>query len=182
MNVEFIKRMLERDPTRVVSELDKLSALAKRTTHEVRTMLFELRPLALETQGLGTTLKQYFERFQSNTTEITLEAENVDVTLETRTEGTLFNIIQEGVNNALKHARAKHIWVRVRQVPGGIEATVQDDGAGFDLARTKETYEKRGSFGLLNIEERAKLVGGMAELRSAPGEGTTVRVFVPTTQ
>jgi len=68
MNVEFIKRLLDRDPQRVLPELDKLGQLAKRTTHEVRTMLFELRPLALETQGLDVTLHQYFERFRDNPT------------------------------------------------------------------------------------------------------------------
>jgi signal transduction histidine kinase len=179
MNVEFIKRMLERDPSRVVPELDKLSTLAKRTTHEVRTMLFELRPLALETQGLGETLRQYFERFQSNTTEIMLEAEGLTVQLDVKSEGTLFNIIQEAVNNALKHARAQHIWVRVKQNGTTLETVIQDDGRGFDVQKVKDSYEKRGSFGLLNIEERAQLIGGTAELRSAPGTGTTVRILVP---
>jgi signal transduction histidine kinase len=59
---------------------------------------------------------------------------------------------------------------------------VQDDGRGFDLKRVLASYEQRGSFGLLNIEERAKLIGGISELQSAPGEGTTVRVVVPLNQ
>jgi signal transduction histidine kinase len=179
MNVEFIKRLLERDPPRVLPELDKLGQLAKRTTHEVRTMLFELRPLALETQGLDVTLAQYLERFQGNGTQIILEAENISAHLDTKTEGTLFNIIQESINNALKHAKADHIWVRLRQTATTLEAEVQDDGRGFDLAKVKASYEKRGSFGLLNIEERATLVGGVAEMQSAPGHGTRVKVVVP---
>jgi signal transduction histidine kinase len=179
MNVEFIKRLLERDPSRVLPELDKLGALAKRTTHEVRTMLFELRPLALETQGLDVTLAQYLERFQDSGTQIILQAENVSAQLDTKTEGTLFNIIQESINNALKHAKAEHIWVRITQTPQAIETVVEDDGRGFDLAKVKASYEKRGSFGLLNIEERATLMGGMAEMDSAPGKGTRVKVIVP---
>ena len=181
MNVEFIKRLLERDPPRVLSELDKLGALAKRTTHEVRTMLFELRPLALETQGLDVTLHQYLERFQSDSTKIVLESNEISVDLDTKIEGTLFNIIQEAINNSLKYAKAQHIWVRLRQTPTTLEVTVQDDGAGFDLQKVLESYEKRGSFGLLNIEERAKLIGGASEMMSAPGQGTTVRVSVPIT-
>jgi signal transduction histidine kinase len=179
MNVEFIKRLLERDPSRVVSELDKLGGLAKRTTHEVRTMLFELRPLALETQGLDTTLRQYLERFQGSATKIEMEANEITVSLDTKTEGTLFNIIQEAINNALKYAKAEHIWVRLKQTPSALEVTVQDDGRGFDLQKVLDSYEKRGSFGLLNIEERAKLIGGASEMMSAPGQGTTVRVTVP---
>lgn len=182
MNVEFIKRLLERDPSRVIEELDKLGALAKRTTHEVRTMLFELRPLVLETQGLRVTLEQYLERFQSNSngTSIVLDAKDAeDVSLDTQTEGTLFNIVQEAINNALKHAKAKHIWVRLKREGNLLTTTVQDDGVGFDLSKVMQSYEKRGSFGLLNIDERARLVGGAAEMNSAPGQGTTVRVVVP---
>ena len=179
MNAEFIKRLLDRDPSRVLPELDKLSSLAKRTTHEVRTMLFELRPLVLETQGLDVTLRQYLERFQGAASQIVLESDGVNAHLDTKIEGALFNIIQESVNNALKHAQAKHIWVRLKQTSNALETTIQDDGRGFDLQKVRATYEQRGSFGLLNIEERAKLIGGMAELNSAPGQGTTVRIIVP---
>jgi signal transduction histidine kinase len=181
MNVEFIKRLLERDPPRVIPELDKLGALAKRTTNEVRTMLFELRPLALETQGLDITLRQYLERFQGNGPEIIIESNEISASLDTKTEGTLFNIIQESINNALKYAQAAHIWVRLKQTPTTLEVTVQDDGRGFDLQKVLDSYDKRGSFGLLNIEERAKLIGGTSELTSALGHGTTVRVTVPLT-
>lgn len=185
MNIEFIKRLLDRDPQRVIEELDKLSALSKRTTYDVRTMLFELRPLVLETQGLRVTLEQYLERFQANKdnnngTRIVLETENVDdISLDTKTEGTLFNIIQEAVNNALKHAQAQHIWVRLTSDGTTLTATVQDDGKGFDKTKVLRSYEKRGSFGLLNIDERARLVGGTAEMYSAPGEGTVVSIVVP---
>ncbi|WP_129673810.1 ATP-binding protein [Candidatus Chloroploca sp. Khr17] len=182
MNVEFIKRLLERNPERVLEELDKLSALAKRTTYEVRTMLFELRPLVLETQGLKVTLEQYLQRFQQNSTgtKLVLEADGLEeVHLETKTEGTLFNIIQESINNALKHARAKHIWVRLQRDGNKLIAVVQDDGIGFDLNEIMRSYEKRGSFGLLNIDERARLVNGTAELASTPGQGTKVTITVP---
>lgn len=182
MNVEFIKRLLERDPRRVLEELDKLSGLAKRTTYEIRTMLFELRPLVLETQGLKVTLEQYLERFQGNSAgaAILLDADGAaSVQLETKTEGTLFNIIQEAVNNALKHAKAKTVWVRLRREGRNLIAIVQDDGIGFDMQAVMRTYEKRGSFGLLNIDERARLVSGNAEIQSAPGNGTTVTIIVP---
>jgi len=182
MNVEFIKRLLERDPRRVLEELDKLSILAKRTTYEIRTMLFELRPLVLETQGLKVTLEQYLERFQGNSAgvAILLDADGAaSVQLETKTEGTLFNIIQEAVNNALKHAKAKTVWVRLRREGRNLITVVQDDGIGFDMQAVMRTYEKRGSFGLLNIDERARLVGGGSEIQSAPGNGTTVTIIVP---
>jgi signal transduction histidine kinase len=182
MNVEFIKRLLARDPARVLDELDKLSLLARRTTEEVRTMLFELRPLVLETQGLRVTLEQYMARFMSNSagTTILLDAEGAGgLQLETKTEGTLFNIIQEAVNNALKHARAERITVRLQREGATLITTIADDGRGFDMQAVMHDYEKRGSFGLLNIDERARLVGGSATISSTPGAGTTVTVIVP---
>jgi signal transduction histidine kinase len=182
MNIEFIKRLLERDPGRVNAELDKMSALAKRTNHDVRTMLFELRPLVLETQGLLVTLEEYLDRFRNSHpgTAIVLEsAEMGDIHLEAQVEGTLFNIIQEAVNNALKHAQANHIWVRLRREGINLLTVVQDDGVGFDLQKVLASYEQRGSFGLLNIDERARLVGGNAELESTPGKGTRVTILVP---
>ena len=182
MNIEFVKRLVERDPTRVIEELDKMSSLAKRTTYDVRTLLFELRPLVLETQGLKVTLEQYLERFKGNSagTAIVLEADGAgDVHLETKTEGTLFNIIQEAANNALKHARAKHVWVRLHVEARNLVTVVQDDGMGFDMQAVLRSYERRGSFGLLNIDERARLVGGSATIESTPGQGTKVTIIVP---
>lgn len=183
MTLGFIKRLVESEPARVVAEIDKLMALAQRANHEVRTLLFELRPLVLETQGLVPTLRQYLERFdQSKGPRIILEGGDELGPLTKRVQGTLFNIVQEAVNNAIKHAQANHIWIRIASRDGEVSVTVQDDGKGFDLQAVKASYDQRGSFGLLSLEERARLVGGTAELLSAPGAGTTVRVVVPLEQ
>ena len=99
--------------------------------------------------------------------------------LDAKREGTVFNIIQEATNNALKHAQAEHIWIRLTRQGDELMATVQDDGKGFDLQAVRANYSKRGSFGLLNIDERARMVGGSAEMTSAIGAGTTVRIIVP---
>ena len=107
------------------------------------------------------------------------EEREVQRNLEAQVEGTLFNIIQEAVNNALKHAQANHIWVRLRREGINLLTVVQDDGVGFDLQKVLASYEQRGSFGLLNIDERARLVGGNAELESTPGKGTRVTILVP---
>ena len=181
MTLGFIKRLFEKEPQRVLPELDKLTTVAQRANHEVRTLLFELRPLVLETQGLVPTLQQYLERFEHATSgpKIVLEGGEDVGPLTKRVQGTLFNIVQESVNNALKHAQAEHIWIRIQKRPGDLLLIIQDDGKGFDLQAVKASYDQRGSFGLLSLEERARLVGGTAELLSAVGAGTTVRVTVP---
>lgn len=84
------------------------------------------------------------------------------------------------VTNAIKHAKAAHIWVRLRRLRDQmLEVVIEDDGVGFDKAAVLKSYEKRGSFGLLNIDERARLVGGRAEINSTPGKGTRITIFVP---
>lgn len=181
MTLGFIKRLYEKEPQRVVPELDKLVAVAQRANYEVRTLLFELRPLVLETQGLVPTIQQYLERFEPSADgpKIALEGGEDIGPMTKRVQGTLFNIVQESVNNALKHAQAQQIWIRILKRPNELMLTIQDDGRGFDLKAVKASYDQRGSFGLLSLEERARLVGGSAEILSAPGAGTTVRVVVP---
>lgn len=183
MKAEFIKRLLERDPAQALTELDELSSIAKRTNYEVRTMLFELRPLMLETQGLKVTLEQYLDRLRAKAgnTAIVLEGTDIDqIRLGSKVEGALFNMIQESVTNAIKHAKANHIWVRLQRLNDQmLEVVIQDDGVGFDKAAVLKSYERRGSFGLLNIDERARLVGGRAEIDSTPGKGTKITIFVP---
>lgn len=179
MNLEFIKRLIEREPDRVLDELNKVIRLAQRSNHEVRTLLFELRPMTLEAQGLVATLKRYFERFADSPTKIVIDSADIEP-LDRNIQTILFNIAQEAVNNAFKHAQAHTIRIRLIRTNDLVTMRIEDDGLGFDLAKVRENYEERGSFGLLNIEERARLVNGTAELRSAPGKGTSVDVQIPT--
>jgi signal transduction histidine kinase len=180
MSVEYIKRLLSQDPARARAELDALEQLARKTSWDIRTMLFELRPIILETQGLVPTLEQYVQRFPaSEGTQIHLDTGNFARRLDPKTEATVFIIMQEAVNNTRKHARARNIWLRLREEGENLVASVQDDGVGFDLEAVRASYERRGSFGLLNMEERARLVGGRTEIRSAPGQGTAVIITVP---
>ena len=180
MSAEYIKRLLSQDPARALVELDSLEQLARKTAWDVRTMLFELRPIILETQGLVPTLEQYVQRFPaSEGTQIHLDTDHFSRRLDPQVEATVFIIMQEAVNNARKHARAKNIWLRLREEGENLIASVQDDGVGFDLEAVKSSYERRGSFGLLNMQERARLIGGRTEIRSAPGQGTAVIITVP---
>ena len=179
MNVEFIKRLLERDPTASSASWTSLARWRGARPTRCARCCSSCGRWCWRPRGSTRPCSQYLERFQGNGIEIILETANISANLDTKTEGTLFNIIQESINNALKYAKADHIWVRLKQSPTTLRSTIQDDGRGFDLQKVLASYEQRGSFGLLNIEERAKLIGGIAELHSAPGAGTTVRVIVP---
>jgi len=186
MRLDFIKKALTRDPSLVEEEIVQLIELGQRASHQMRTLLFELRPLILETQGLVPALETFLTRRQKEeagtTLHLEVSTERGDDQLTRRDpkdEAAIFAIIQEAVRNALKHAQADNIWVRLAEQAGELMVMVQDDGVGFDTAAVESNYEQRGSLGMVNVRERAELVGARLTLRSAPGQGTEVMIRVP---
>ncbi|HEY67141.1 MAG TPA: GAF domain-containing sensor histidine kinase [Thermoflexia bacterium] len=181
MRVNYARMLLEKDPTRVGEELAHIEELARRTTKEIRHMLFTLRPLILETQGLQAALKQYISKLaETDTAPIHMEAApKVDQLLDRNTQGVIFYILEEAIRNARKHARAENIWVRLYLQNGTFVAEVEDDGCGFDVDAVQVRYDERGSLGVINMYERAELIGGKLTIASGPGEGTRVTLTVP---
>lgn len=181
MRLNFARRLLEREPAKASEELRKIEELARRTTKEIRGMLFTLRPLALETQGLLVALNQYFEKLRDTyDLNVILQAEPaVEEVLDRNRQGVIFYIIEEAVNNARKHAQAKHIWTRLRVEGTTFVVEIEDDGVGFEVAAVDANYEQRGSLGMVNMRERAELINAVLHIRSAPGAGTTITVLVP---
>ncbi len=182
MNIEFIKRLYTAMPERVPDELDTLSELVRKTTHDIRTLLFELRPLGLETQGLLTTLQQYVERWRDPSggeMRLRLEAPSNIPRLPPEKEAAVFIIIQEAVNNARKHARSDVITIYLYVEEDTFVASVRDRGKGFSLAAVESGYNTRGSLGLLNMKERARLIGAELRIKSDIGQGTTVELRLP---
>lgn len=144
-------------------------------------MLFTLRPLVLESHGLAAALVQLGEKMkETHEQHVIVEAEpGIDQRLELNHQGVLFYIVEEAVNNARKHAQAEHIWVRLK-IPGDVlTVEVQDDGVGFNVGAVDTNYERRGSMGMVNMRERAEMIGGIVRLDSAEGRGTRVVVYVP---
>jgi signal transduction histidine kinase len=167
-------------PERVEDELNGLELLAKKTYQNLRTLLFELRPLGLETHGLVPTLEEYALKFRDPTgMRIVFNPGIVTGRLAPHATASAFLIIQEAVNNARKHARADTLRINVQQDATMLIATIRDNGVGFDLPAVRASYEERGSFGLLTMHERAALLGGSCEIRSAPGAGTQVIIHLP---
>jgi len=154
------------------------------TTKEIRQMLFTLRPLILESQGLVAALEQLRQKHQeTNTLPFHLEAErDVDHLLSKDAKGAIFYIVEEASANARKHAEAKNLWVRLYQRGMSVVAEVEDDGKGFDVAAMEADYASRGSLGLINLRERAVLVKGKTVVTSAPSKGTKVTVTVPVSE
>ena len=185
MNIEVIRNTLSKDPKRARVELGELDDLVRLTIKEARTMLFELRPLVLETQGLGAALESYAEQYEANNgIHVELTFDEALGRLAPAVEQTMFSVIQEALGNIRKHAKATKVDVILEIEDDNVVGIVRDNGAGFDVAATQENYDKRASqsLGLVNMTERAERVGGKLRIDSAIGTGTTVTISVPRRQ
>jgi signal transduction histidine kinase len=152
--------------------LVRIEEIAQQALKEMRLLVYELRPLALERGGLVEALRHRLEAVEGRAgVEAHLLAEQ-DVELVAPVEETLYYIAQEALNNALKHAAANSVTVRVAVQDGRVTLEVLDDGLGFD----PESVRHGGGLGLIGMRERVKEWGGSLQVISAPGEGTRVCV------
>jgi len=184
MRVNFARRLLDRDHERAVTELEKVEDLARKTTREIRNMLFTLRPLILESQGLTAALFQLAEKLgASNQQRIDIDVPG-DITeqLDLQKQGVLFYITEEAVHNALKHADAEHIVVRMRVSDSYVTLQVEDDGVGFNTKAVDRDYHQGESLGMVNMRERTDLLNGILAIESREGHGTLVTVTIPITE
>lgn len=149
-------------------------------------MLFTLRPLILETEGLAAALEAMADKtrdtFQQN---VLVEADrNVETQMDTGKQTVVFYLAEEAVTNARKHARASLVTVRLGLLPKEPDLAlleVVDNGVGFDVDSITNAYSRRGSLGMINLRERTDLINGVLNIDSMPGRGTCVSVLVPLT-
>ena len=185
MRLNLTRRMLERDPKAAADEIVKIEELAHRTTKEIRHMLFTLRPLVLESQGLSAALISMAEKMRETFSQnmIVNVDERLAQQLEMGKQGVIFYIVEEAVNNARKHARASNVWVTLRSLEAGLALLeIRDDGIGFDVKSIAKSYDKRGSLGMVNLRERTELVNGLMNIDSVLGKGTKIQVYIPLTE
>jgi len=181
MRANFIRRLMQRDRKGAAEELLRLEEMARQTTKDIRQMLFTLRPLILESHGLVAALAQLADKVHdTHGANVVLDAvpesaDGVDPSLQ----GVAFYIAEEALNNARKHAAAAHIWIRLDRRGGVLILEVRDDGVGFNVGAVDATYAQRGSLGMVNMRERAELVGGSLRVESAEGRGTLVTLTLP---
>jgi len=192
MRLNFVQQILARnaDPVMLQQEIPQTIGLAEQAIQQMRTTLFELRPLVLETEGLQPALEIFVERQQQQVrasgqatrVQLKLEADTPFGQLsrqESKVETAIFAIVQEAVTNAIKHAEAAAIMVELRETPVGLYVTITDNGIGFDVEQVMSKSRQQGSLGMVNIKERAELIGSDLAIRSAPGQGTRIRVYIP---
>jgi signal transduction histidine kinase len=185
MRINIVRRLVQKDPKSALDELSRIEELAQRTTKEIRHMLFTLRPLVLESQGLGAALRSMADKMRETFNQnvaITID-EKIASQMEMGKQGVIFYIIEEAVTNARKHAGAPNIWVRLGAFqPGLVLLEVEDNGLGFDVEAMNKAYDNHSSLGMVNLRERTELVNGLLNIQSVIGKGTKVQVYIPLTE
>jgi signal transduction histidine kinase len=176
LTAEAASELVHADPARAEAEIDRIRALARDTQAELRSLIFELRPPQLEADGLVATIRKDLEVLgRAHGLKADLRVDGTPE-LDSTVEVELYRIVQEALNNALRHAKADTVEVELDAREGVITIIVRDDGVGFDPS-ARAIRERR--LGLTSMRERAERLGGTFRVESSPGAGTTVSVEVP---
>jgi signal transduction histidine kinase len=167
-----------RDPVEGERRIARVVELSQQSLAEMRALLAELRPAGPVPNGLVPALQKHFERVESRE-KLTIEFDAASYAAHARDyEEALYRIVQEALNNVIKHARANRVSVELAQPDGHVKLTIADDGQGFDPSAPPAPGQD-GGLGLVGIRERVDHLGGTFSIASAPGHGTTVAVVLP---
>lgn len=180
LRIDVCQRLVDQAPDRLREELIQLKDLVRLSLQDVRKVIFDLRPMALDDLGLIPALRTFFKEYQSRTAIATdLAAFGADRRMDRTLEVAIFRLVQEALTNVEKHAQAAQVWVTVDAPPGkDLKVVIKDDGVGFEVQARRGS--DTGHFGLVGMRERVELLGGKFEIQSAPGGGTRVQFTVPT--
>lgn len=178
--LERIEKMIlpdNPDLSRQVAESHKVATLL---LENLRKVIWDLRPSILDDLGLVPAIRWYARtNLENSGVQVEMEQDSEMVRLPTHLETTLFRILQEAVSNILRHANASKVFISLRLGDGHIVLEVKDNGRGFDVEKTTGAALTRKQLGLLGMKERVALVNGAVKVESTPGEGTTLRVYIP---
>ena len=160
-------------PTETREHLSSIRTLAERTINQVRDLALLLRPSMLDDLGLAPALNWHARETSKRTgRNVMVSSDDTIDSLPEDHQTCIYRLVQEAVNNAVRHANPRTIQVSVRKEGQKVEVTVRDDGAGFD------TRVMRG-LGLLGMEERVRRLGGRLQINSEPGQGTLIQAALP---
>jgi two-component system sensor histidine kinase DegS len=182
LQAEICERLFDKDMDRTREELSNLRKAVTDTFQEVRSIMFNLRPMMLDDLGLIPTLKKYIEQFQDKSSlPVNLTVTGQERRLESHTEATIFRVIQELVKNARDHAHCTAVEVSLDIDEAWVRASVEDNGAGFDVEEVMQSVDQYKTIGLATLRERVEMLGGQLQIDSGVGRGTKVSLEIPAT-
>jgi len=179
--VRSIQRKFSADPSALGRECEDISRYIDLTIENVRRLSRDLRPSVLEHLGLSAALRWLIDMFQKqHTLQISVDMEDIDSLFFPEDQINLYRIFQEALTNIGKHARADRIFFSVKSEEHCAIFQIQDDGSGFDVPATLGGDSADKGMGLAAMKERAHMLGARLNIASRPGEGTAIRLTVPT--
>lgn len=166
----------EKGPELAFKEISSLKEMVRNALTEVRRIIYDLRPMALDDLGLVPTLKKYLETTEEYTegTRLVFHTSGKEVRLPSNYETAIFRLVQEAVSNAIRHGKASAIEVKVEWLKDHVTLLVKDNGLGFD-----QSIVKNQSFGLIGMKERIDLIDGEFYINSSLGNGTVLMFQIP---
>ncbi|MCX4668232.1 GAF domain-containing sensor histidine kinase [Streptomyces sp. NBC_01381] len=168
--------LVDRDPSRAKGELQQVAVLAAEAADELRAAVVELRPAALDEDGLVATLRTHTQVLdRAHSAEVTFDSCGVRA-LPAAQEEAMLRVAQEALHNALRHSGAARVDVTLIRRGAGAVLRVSDDGSGFDPRGVRRAGRH---LGLVSMRDRAGGVGGRLTVESEPGKGTTIEMEVP---
>jgi signal transduction histidine kinase len=168
--------LLDRSPADAREQVERLQGLAQDAIGELRSLVFQLRPAAIDTEGLAAALGKHVEVLRRvHRLRVDLDVSGA-ARLRPGIDEELFKIAQEALQNALKHAAAQRLEVRLDERADAVALRVSDDGVGFE---PDDPARRSRRLGLTSMEERAQALGSTLRIASAPGRGTTISLEVP---
>ncbi len=172
--VEMTRKALDKDSALATRKIAELQDLLVHSLDSVRRFIRDLRPTYLEELGLLPALEMLTREASAQ-----FEVQGDEQRLDAERELAIYRIVQEALSNIKKHARAKHVGVRLAFDTDEVTATVEDDGVGFDAPESPTSYARAGHFGLMGMQERAQLFGGNVYVKSVRDKGTKLVAYVP---
>ena len=180
ISIELVTRRAVTDVEGALADLVGIRMRLVDSQKGLRDIMFALRPLALEDGGLPAAVEALAKRMNGlNGSHVVTRRVESQRRLAAEIEAGAFTVIREAANNAIKTGRAANVAIDVYDDGNAVVVMVEDDGQGFDVATVLQTYAKRGSLGLLQMRESARLIGAQLTLDSSPGQGTRVHLRIP---
>lgn len=175
LNLESAAGLMAKKPEKAATLVARSQEMAGEALAEMRSLIFELRPAALQEKGLATALTNHINLYRRRQgIDVTLSLEG-DERLAPEVELCLYRVAQEALHNVAKHARATQVQVSYTVRPDQAELVIEDNGIGFDPG----TESGGQSFGMLGMQERLAEVGGRLSISSVPGQGTRIGARIP---
>ncbi len=176
--LEYLQRVLERDPGSINEHLAQLRSDLRHGLTEVRRYIFNLRAPSLSDMGLFVAFRHYLDEFGRHFgIDVESNLPEGKVQISATKEMAIFRVFQEALQNVQKHADASRVAVTGRLGPSALEITIEDNGRGFDLEGVQARQSK--NLGLTTMRERAELIGAQLTIAASPGQGTRVVLVVP---